>query len=183
MREEIGTSNIVRRPAQAVGEIRGEARHVGRDQGEGPVCDGDRCRGLFGRQLREDDVDAGRLVFAMPFCGEASGEAETARAILSGNDPHDVAGRPAAACLQKAFCSRQRCGDVRREDGVVRFRCDLGVFPAVGQDHRWVEVGETCAHRRRRLDARPEAIPFAHRCAELSASGADIEQIADCQRG
>ena len=99
------------------------------------------------------DVDAGRLVLAMPFARQAAGEAKTARSGMRRHDPDDAAPRPATAAREKGFGMIEQGRHGRGQHRVVVMRRHVGSLPAAG-DHEWrrTEPAEAGAHGRRGFD-------------------------------
>src|SRR3984957_12971596 len=100
---ELGAARIAGGPAQAIGEIGGEAVEVLHDAGECPVGGGRVRRARRRREPRQHNVDAGRLVLAMPFARQAAGEAKAAWSGMRWHDPDDALPRPATAAREKGF--------------------------------------------------------------------------------
>ena len=127
------------------------------------------------------DVDAGRLVLAMPFERQAAGEAEAARPGMRRHDPDDGAPRPLAAAREEGFGVIEEGRHGRGQDGVVRARATSACLPA-----GWRRCAAACASGARRARMVGDGSIAVHgsarilqRRAELAAAGADIEQAAD----
>ncbi|MEA2808538.1 MAG: hypothetical protein QOJ17_2679 [Rhodospirillaceae bacterium] len=184
MAPEFGAAQVARGPAKAIGEIGGESVEVLHDAGEGPVGKRDVMWTRRRRELCHHDVDAGSLVLAVPFGGQAAREAEAARSGMRRHDPDDAAPCPGAAACEKVLGLIEEGRHGRGQDRVVAACRQVGRLPA-GGDHvrRVAEAAETRAHGRGGFDGGPGNRRIAERRAELPAAGADIEQPADFRHG
>jgi hypothetical protein len=174
MRCEVGPAAF--RPSQPVGQIGCEPLDVGHDARERPVRKRDRGWLRGQRKSAEHDVDAGRLVLAVPLCRKAAREAHPARAVLRRHDPDDGAARPGEASREKCVRLLPRRCDIGGEHGVVRARGHVRRIPSAGKHMRAViEAREPRAHACRGLDRGPAAVRHAQGAPELPAARADIE--------
>ena len=181
---ELGAAQVARGPAKAIGEIGGESVEVLHDAGEGPVGEGRVMRTRRRRESSHHDVDAGRLILAVPSARQAAGEAKTAWSGMRRHDPDHAAARPGTTAGKKGLGLIEEGRHGRGQDRVVVGRRHVGRLPA-GGDHmrRAGKSAETGAHGRGGFDGGPGKRRIAERRAELAATGADIEQPADLGHG
>src|SRR5438309_2150895 len=92
--EQAPAPGVGARPTQPVGEVASETREIAYDAGKRPGRERRLVRPRLGRETAQDDIDAGRLVLAVPLCRQAAGEAEAARPGVGRHDPDDGAARP-----------------------------------------------------------------------------------------
>src|SRR5262245_61481610 len=136
MRRQVGPAGL--RPSQPIGQIGCEPLDVGDDARECPVRKRDRGWLRRRRKSAEHDVDAGRLVLAVPLRRKATREAHPARAVLRRNDPDDGAARPGEAAREKRVRLLQRRRDIGGENGVVRGSGHVRRVPSAGEHMRAV---------------------------------------------
>src|SRR6266851_1796314 len=168
------------RPSQPVGEIDRELLEIGDHARERPFRVRDRARLRRRRKAAEYHLDARGLVLAVPRRRKAAGEAHPARPMLRRHDPSHGAACPGEATREEGVRLLERRGDVGGENGVMHAAGDIRGIPAGGDEmRRIVQARQPRTHARRRLDCGPAAARHAQRLTELTAAGADVEQITD----
>src|SRR5215475_4037575 len=88
-------------PFQPVGKINRERFDIGDDARECPLHKRDRLWLRRRRKAAERDVNARRLVLAVPRRRKAAGEAHPARSVLCRHDPNHGMACPGAATLKE----------------------------------------------------------------------------------
>ena len=184
MRRQLGAAIVGRGPGQTFGQVVREFGEIGHDAGERPVGEGDGVRPRRRREPAQHDVDAGRLVLAVPFGRQAAREAEAARSGMRRHDPDDRAAPRRGSARGRSRVDRRRPAWSRPGP------CRAGpgrrppTSPACSDEARRIgQSREARAHGRGGLDGGPGQRRIAQRRAELAAARADIEQPADIGHG
>src|SRR5262249_42782226 len=138
----------------------------------------------LGRKIAAHDIDARRLILAVPFGRQTACEDQAMRALLSVYDPDHGPARQRAAIAEELIRACQGRADARRKNRVVILILEIGRLPPF-RDHRWptAEPGEPRPHRRRWLNRGPTLAAITHGVPELAAAGTDVEEAANRVNG